>query len=72
MQEAHRECGVELVTWEELSNLDGLILGVNHQFYLDLSLKDLIGCLKENGVLVDVKSVLDPVNIPDQITYWSL
>ncbi len=72
VQEARRECGVELVTWEELSNLDGLILGVNHQFYLDLSLKDLIGCLKENGVLVDVKSVLDPVNIPDQITYWSL
>lgn len=72
VQEAHRACGVELVTWEKLSNLDGLILGVNHQFYLDLSLKDLIGCLKENGVLVDVKSVLDPVNIPDQITYWSL
>jgi UDP-N-acetyl-D-galactosamine dehydrogenase len=72
LQEARREYGVELVTWKELSNLDGLILGVNHQFYLDLSPKDLIGCLKENGVLVDVKSVLDPADIPDRIIYWSL
>jgi UDP-N-acetyl-D-galactosamine dehydrogenase len=72
LQEARREYGIELVTWEELYNLDGLILAVNHRFYLDLSQEELIGCLKENGVLVDVKSVLDPANIPDRITYWSL
>jgi UDP-N-acetyl-D-galactosamine dehydrogenase len=71
-REAQREYGVELVTWEKLSNLDGLILAVNHRFYLDLSHEALIGCLRKDGVIVDVKSVLDPADIPHRITYWSL
>lgn len=71
-QEAQREYEVQLVEWGVLSNLDGLVLAVNHSFYLDLPLEELLGCLVANGVIMDVKSVLNPVNIPKTNTYWSL
>ena len=71
-QEAQQEYGVELVEWQQLSHLDALILAVNHRFYLDLPREELLGCLGSPGVLMDVKSVLNPSSIPSTITYWSL
>jgi len=71
-QEAQREYEIQLVEWGVLSNLDGLVLAVNHSFYLDLPVEELLGCLVPNGVIMDVKSMLNPVNIPKTNTYWSL
>ncbi|MEA5527915.1 UDP binding domain-containing protein [Nodularia spumigena] len=71
-QEAQQEYGVELVEWQQLCHLDGLILAVNHRFYLDLPREELLGCLGSSGVVMDVKSVLNPSSIPNTMTYWSL
>jgi len=61
-----------LVQWSGLSNLDTMILAVPHQTYLDLSLKELLGRLGNKGVVMNVKSVLNPNLIPSHIHYWSL
>ena len=70
--EAQQEYGIKLVEWQKLANLDALVLAVNHQAYLDLSQEQLLTCLRPGGVLMDVKSVLDPAKLPKHIHYWSL
>lgn len=64
--------GLALVDWSELSDLDGLILAVRHDAYLKLPLEDLLAGLKQDAVVVDVKSALDPALLPPNLTYWSL
>ncbi|MFE1746595.1 nucleotide sugar dehydrogenase [Coleofasciculus sp. H7-2] len=70
--EAQREYNIELVPWQALSDLEGLILAVSHQVYLDIPRAQLLACLRSGGVLMDVKSVLDPATLPSTIHYWSL
>jgi UDP-N-acetyl-D-galactosamine dehydrogenase len=70
--EVQQEYGVELADWESLTELDGLILAVNHQFYLDIPQEELLDRLNQPAVLMDVKSVLDPHKLPQHINYWSL
>lgn len=70
--EAQREYNIDLVPWQALSNLDGLIIAVSHQVYLDIPHSQLFACLREGGVLMDVKSVLDFATLPETIHYWSL
>ena len=70
--EARQEYNLNLVEWEELGDLDALILAVPHQTYLDLPQQELLAGLRPEGVLMDVKSTLDPATIPSNLTYWSL
>jgi len=70
-EEAAQEYGVELCGLDELQELDALILAVNHADYLAEG-ADLTKRLKKGGVLVDVKSVIEPANLPDHVTSWSL
>ncbi len=70
--EALREYGVALTDWRELGELDGVILAVNHDFYLGKLRGELPGLLRQGGVLADVKGVLDPTELPDGLHYWSL
>ncbi|MCL5283706.1 MAG: nucleotide sugar dehydrogenase, partial [Armatimonadetes bacterium] len=69
---AEQKYGLKLAPWHDLSELDGLVLAVSHQHYLEMELSDLIGGLRTGGVLMDVKSVLKPALIPGHISYWSL
>ncbi len=71
-EEAREEYGFELNKWEELNQLDGLIIAVAHRHYREMPLEKLLSPLKKNGVLIDVKSILDPKELPEGITYWSL
>jgi UDP-N-acetyl-D-glucosamine/UDP-N-acetyl-D-galactosamine dehydrogenase len=71
-QEAHHEYGVELTDWGNLPPLDALILAVPHHKYLDQPVQDLLSLVKPNGVIMDIKSVLDATDLPEEITYWSL
>jgi UDP-N-acetyl-D-galactosamine dehydrogenase len=71
-EEATQEYKIKLTKWEELNNLNGLILAIPHQFYLDLSQDQLLNCLRSDGVFIDIKSVFNPVEIPQNLTYWSL
>lgn len=69
---AQHEYGIQLADWAELVNLDALIFAVNHRFYLDQPLDELLQRLRPDGVLVDVKSIFDPRTLPQQLHYWSL
>jgi UDP-N-acetyl-D-glucosamine/UDP-N-acetyl-D-galactosamine dehydrogenase len=70
--EAQAEYGIQLGDWQDLSNLDGVILAVSHRAYLDMPREQLLACLRPGGVLMDIKSILDPATIPPNIHYWSL
>ncbi len=71
-REAQQEYGIHLVDWQDMSNLDGIVLAVNHQAYLNMPFEQLIACLRPGGVLMDVKSALDPAKVPHTVHYWSL
>jgi UDP-N-acetyl-D-glucosamine/UDP-N-acetyl-D-galactosamine dehydrogenase len=70
--EAMREYGLQLSPLADLSPLDAMVLAVSHRWYLDLDPAQLLGIVREGGVLVDVKSALDPALMERGIRYWSL
>ena len=71
-QEAEEEYGLNLTKWEEMRNLDGMVLAVAHQEYLDMPHEKLFGIIKPGGVVMDIKSVLDSTTLPGTASYWSL
>lgn len=71
-QEAQEEYGIHLSPWERLRGLDGIVLAVSHRHYLEMSLPCLFEGLRPDGIVVDVKSALDPKQIPAGARYWSL
>jgi len=73
-EEAVAEYGIHLVEWEKMKDLDGLIVAVAHKKFSDMSVVDLLKLLRnqKQGVVIDVKSILDPKHIPASIKYWRL
>jgi UDP-N-acetyl-D-galactosamine dehydrogenase len=71
-EEAKRDYGVLCRPWPELVDLDAMILAVPHQELLDLPRQELFRPLKPGGILVDVKAAIQPAEVPDGCTYWSL
>ena len=72
-EEALEEYGVALCDWSELSGLDAIILAVAHNKYMDMGIDKLLSLVREGGVVVDVKSVLDPKSVSKRgLAYWSL
>ena len=70
--EARRVCGLTLTDWDGMKNLDGVILAVSHRNYLEMPPEDFNACVRPDGVLMDVKSALDPKTLPPAVRYWSL
>jgi UDP-N-acetyl-D-galactosamine dehydrogenase len=72
--EAMAEYGIHLVGWDKMKDLDGLIVAVAHKRFSDLGLMNLLASLRsrKQGVLIDVKAILDPVQIPVPLKYWRL
>lgn len=70
--EAKHEYGITLSSLDSFRELDALIWAVSHQEYTDMR-DDLLGRVKPNGILIDVKSALDPKAITALgLRYWSL
>jgi len=69
--EANHEYGIALSPLEAFNGLDGLVLAVNHASYLAEG-AGLAARLMDDGVLIDVKSALDPATIRPGVVYWSL
>jgi UDP-N-acetyl-D-galactosamine dehydrogenase len=67
-----RAYGVELTAIEEMQDLSALVFAVPHSGYADLAASALSDMIAPNGVLVDVKSSVDPGSIREDIGYWSL
>lgn len=70
--QAREEHDVTLRPLAELTNLDALIYAVPHRAYRDLATSAIASRVAAGGVIVDVKSVLDPAEIPAGYAYWSL
>ncbi len=66
------EYGINLSSWDEMNNLDGVILAVAHKHYMDMPLEQLLGQVTKGGVVVDVKSVLNKEHVGADRHYWSL
>lgn len=71
-EQALREHGIRLSPWEDLAELDGLILAVPQKEYLEQLLQRLNSMVKENGVVMDIKSVLEPDVLNTSSMNWSL
>ena len=69
---AREECGVELCPWQQVTDLDAMIYAVRHSFYGALEQEELLARVRPGGVVVDVKSVLQPERVPPGMAYWSL
>ncbi|MEO0590092.1 MAG: nucleotide sugar dehydrogenase [Pseudomonadota bacterium] len=70
-EEALHEYTLDLSPDVDVRDLDALVLAVDHEAYVSAP-DTLLARLKPEGVLIDVKSALDPALVgPDQV-YWSL
>jgi UDP-N-acetyl-D-galactosamine dehydrogenase len=70
-QEAQHEYGLAIAPLETLTDLDVLIYAVSHADYAALG-DSLFNRIKRPGILIDVKSRIEPKDVPAGITYWSL
>ncbi len=78
--EVQAEYGITMKPPEDLVELDALILAVPHRALLERETSfetlfvpgGLYKRLKDGGLVVDVKSVLNPADTPARLCYWSL
>lgn len=64
---------ITLSEWSDMTNVDALLFAVKHKQYVALSKKKMLKMLKNDGLIIDVKQVIDPKKLLDtQITYWRL
>jgi len=71
-KEAKERYGIAITSLEEFHQLDALIVAVAHRAYLEMPREQLLVGLRSGGVLIDVKSAIDPRDIGRGIHYWSL
>lgn len=69
---AARYYKIDIVDLSELTDLNALVLAVKHEEYLEMNTNALTSMLKKGGVILDIKSVLNPTKIPEHINYCSL
>ena len=69
--DAVREYGIELSGPDTLVDLDAMILAVGHEQFESLR-NNLSSMLDDNGVIIDVKSLIEPSSVPKGREYWSL
>jgi len=61
-----------MAPWDEIRNLDALILAVSHDYFMKMPRGELFSRMRSPGVFMDVKSCIDPCSLPAGIEYWSL
>jgi UDP-N-acetyl-D-glucosamine/UDP-N-acetyl-D-galactosamine dehydrogenase len=69
--EAKHEYGIVLQSLDGVRDLDALILAVPHAAYLKRP-EQLSAAVSPGGVLMDIKSAVDPKSVPSTVRYWSL
>jgi UDP-N-acetyl-D-galactosamine dehydrogenase len=71
--EAKHEYGVELVSWEKLPRAAAIVVAVNHRQFKTLPVENFVEKLQKDGVITDVKSMLDPASFKAHgISIWRL
>jgi len=73
-EEAVAEYGIHLSKWDDLRDIDGIIVAVAHRGYVDMGLQKLLKPLRSqrDGVVIDVKCLLDQAKLPKTLKYWRL
>ncbi|WP_027180258.1 nucleotide sugar dehydrogenase [Maridesulfovibrio bastinii] len=74
-EEAKEEYGLELVSMEELHDLEAVILAVSHDQYKSFGPEEIKALFKnpDKAVVIDVKGFFDPKELTDAgISYWRL
>jgi UDP-N-acetyl-D-glucosamine/UDP-N-acetyl-D-galactosamine dehydrogenase len=71
-EEAEEEYGLRLSPWHDLVDLDGVVVAVAHRSYAERLGGELTGMMRPDGVIIDVKSMLNEKDFPPPLTYWSL
>jgi len=69
---ARHEYGLTLSGLGAFRDLDALVLAVPHRAYIDRPFGEFWSCLRDGGLVMDVKSALDPASVPSRLVYWSL
>lgn len=71
--ETMQEYSLNLTAWEEIADVDAIVLAVAHKNYIEMGLSELCSKLKRGGGIVDVKSQLDRHSLDKRdIPYWRL
>lgn len=71
--EARHEYGVDLVAWEDLPKVGAIVAAVNHREFKSRPTSDFLSKLEKNGVITDVKCMLDPAAFAEAgIDFWRL
>lgn len=71
--EAVKYYNVNLSSWDEMKELDAVIIAVGHSFYRNISVDTYAEKLIHRGCLVDVKSILDDAEAKRKgLNYWRL
>ncbi len=73
-EEAFEEYGIHLSQWDDLKDIDGMVVAVAHRKYVDMGMQKLLKPLRSQreGVVIDVKCLLDPAKLPKTLKYWRL
>ncbi len=72
-EEVMESFGLKLTPMNQLLPADGIVLAVNHKEYVQLNREGLSAYLKnQSGVLIDVKSVIEPKQADSAISLWRL
>jgi len=72
-KEARHEYGVDLVSWEDLPKAAAIVVAVSHRQFKNLPTSELLSKLEKDGVITDVKSMLDPADFSATgISVWRL
>lgn len=72
-KEARHEYGVDLVSWEELPKAAAIVMAVSHRQFKTRPTSDFLSKLEKDGVITDVKSMLDPTDFSGTgISVWRL
>ncbi|MEY8200631.1 MAG: nucleotide sugar dehydrogenase [Colwellia sp.] len=73
MNDAQKYYGVGLCNWNDLTDLDAILLCVSHKQYKNLTLDDYRSMLNPGAVLMDVKASLDAKSFKQAgINLWRL
>lgn len=71
--DARHEYGIELTDWISLPRVHAVVLAVAHKQYKKMDASEYLAKLEMPGVLIDVKSALDPTLLHNaDITLWRL
>jgi len=71
--EAKHEYGIELCEWDDLQDLDAIIIATAHRQYKSMTPSAFKEKLKPHGLVFDVKGILDRGQCADiQLPLWRL